>query len=619
MTRSFCLSLIAVLFACGILTLGDVANAGQQDVAQPNVIIVMTDDQGYGELSCHGNPVLSTPNLDSLATQSVRFTDFHVAPMCTPTRGQLMTGIDAFRNGAMNVSSGRTLLRRDLKTMADHFSAAGYRTGMFGKWHLGDNYPYRPHDRGFETAVWFPSSHVSAVPDYWNNDYFDDTYWRNNEPEEFEGYCTDVFFDQAMDWMKSCAAEGKPFFTYLPTNAPHGPHFVPEKYRDPIRRALIEAQDKGEVAAIEPARVRALVSFLAMIANIDENMGRLEEFLDEQNLRDNTIVIFLTDNGSTMGPRYFNAGMRGGKVTLWEGGHRAPCFVRWPEGGLREPGEVSELTQVQDLLPTLLDLCGLPAAESNLDGINLGGLLRGETDSLDDRKLVINYSRMPIRITPDDNPATPRMDGAAVLWKRWRLLENRELYDLTTDPAQQRNVIEDHPDVAAAMQAHLQEWWSEVEPLVNEPQPIIIGNELENPARLTACEWYDVFVDQQRQIRNGAQKNGTWHVIVDQPGTYDFELRRWPREASLPLTAGCPAEQVTDGRYPRGVPLDIKSAAIAIQQRNETQAVAADAQSVTFQLDLHQGPTELVTTFFDSSGVQLCGAYYVYVRRVEEE
>jgi len=166
--------------------------------SRPNVIVLLTDDQGYGDLSCHGNPVLKTPNLDRLYSQSVRFTDFHVAPMCTPTRGQLMTGVDALRNGAMNVSSGRTPLRLEYPTMANVFRANGYRTAMFGKWHLGDNYPYRPQDRGFEKAIWFPSSHISSAPDYWNNDYFDDVYRHNGERQAFKGYCTDVFFREAM-------------------------------------------------------------------------------------------------------------------------------------------------------------------------------------------------------------------------------------------------------------------------------------------------------------------------------------------------------------------------------------------------------------------------------------
>jgi len=195
----------------------------------PNVIIVMTDDQGYGELSYHGNPILKTPNLDELAGRSLRFTDYHAAPMCTPTRGQLMTGLDAARNGAINVSSGRSLLRPEISTMADMFAENGYLTGIFGKWHLGDNYPFRPEDRGFHETLWFPSSHIGSVPDFWGNNYFDDTYIRNGSRESFTGYCTDIFFDEAMEFMSKSVKAGKPFLTYIPTNTPHGPLIAKEE------------------------------------------------------------------------------------------------------------------------------------------------------------------------------------------------------------------------------------------------------------------------------------------------------------------------------------------------------------------------------------------------------
>ncbi len=189
--------------------------------SKPNVIIVMTDDQGYPELSIHGNPILKTPNLDKFAENSVRFGDFHAAPMCAPTRGQLMTGMDAATNGLVNVSSGRAFLKPELPTMGNIFMANGYSTGVFGKWHLGANYPYRPQDRGFEESVWFSSSHIGSVSDYWGNDYFDDTYWHNGERQKFNGYCTDVFFSEAKKFIENSIEEGKPFFAYIPTNTPH--------------------------------------------------------------------------------------------------------------------------------------------------------------------------------------------------------------------------------------------------------------------------------------------------------------------------------------------------------------------------------------------------------------
>ena len=463
----------------------------------PNVIVVMTDDQGYGEFSCHGNPIAKTPHIDRLASESLRLTDFHVSPMCTPTRGQLLTGLDAFRNGAINVSSGRTLLRPEIPTIADVFRKAGYRTGIFGKWHLGDNCPFRPEDRGFDETLWFPSSHINSVPDYWENDYFDDIYIHNGRREKKPGYCTDLFFDEAIRWIKSPRGGERPFFAYIPLDAAHWPWFVPEKYREAIRQAM--RKNPEPVKHLDPAKKANLVSFLAMGANIDENMGKLDAALKAAGLWENTIVVFLTDNGSTMGPDYFNAGMRGKKTTLWEGGHRVPCFVRWLAGNLGRPRDINELSHVQDLLPTLADLAGVKLLRKELDGVSLAPLFRGEQDQLADRMLVINYSRMPqFKVTyTKGNPAIPQRDGAAVLWKDWRFLENRMLFNVRTDPHQDNDVAADHPEIVARMRNHLEQWWQGVKGGVLEPQRVIIGSEKENPLMLTACEWLDVFVDQQ--------------------------------------------------------------------------------------------------------------------------
>lgn len=589
--------------------------ADDRPVGRPNVIIVMTDDQGYGEFSCHGNPIAPTPHIDRLASQSIRLTDFHVSPMCTPTRGQLMTGLDAFRNGASNVSSGRTLLRPELKTMADVFRAAGYRTGIFGKWHLGDNHPFRPEDRGFDEALWFPSSHINAVPDYWDNDYFDDTYTHNGKRRKYEGYCTDVFFREAMRWIEKGKENDEPFFAYIPLNSAHWPFFVPEKYRAAVRQAVKESPDA--LKHLNEARRESLISFLSMGANIDENIGALDQFLADHGLRENTIVVFLTDNGSTFGEAYYNAGMRGQKTTLWEGGHRVPCFIRWPGGGLGEPRDIDELCHVQDLLPTLADLAGVKGVPEKLDGGSLAPIFRGQRDTLGDRMLVINYSRMPtFRVTyTKGNPAVPQRDGAAVLWKQWRLLENRMLFNVKADPHQDRDVAAEHPQVVAKMRAHLEQWWGGVKGSVMEPQRVIIGSDAENPMMLTACEWLDVFVDQQRQIRHGERKNGVWHLIVDRPGRYTFELRRWPRESGLKLDEGIAATRVTDGQYHAGPALPIASAKLKVGDQERTAAPQADGRCVKFELTLKPGPVELQTWFLDADRKPICGAYYVYVER----
>lgn len=584
--------------------------------SRPNVILIITDDQGYGDLGCHGNPVARTPNLDSLYGESIRLMDFHVAPMCTPTRGQLLSGLDAARNGAVNVSSGRSLLRPDLPTMADIFRSNGYRTGVFGKWHLGDNYPYRPQDRGFEESLWFPSSHISSVPDYWENDYFDDVYCHNGSRVRQEGYCTEVFFNAAKAWMQARIAASEPFFTFLPTNAPHAPLFVPAEDREAIEAAF--AEDEHQLPAL-PENLRAnIIRFLAMIRNLDTQVGALRRFLQEQDVDRNTILIFMTDNGSTFGSVYYNAGMRGKKCELWEGGHRVPFFLHWPNGDLGEPREIEGLTQAQDILPTLIEFCGLePPAELRLDGISLSPVLRGAEQVPEDRMLTVNYSRMPGELdypTPD-SPSFIRREGAAVLWKRWRLLEGTALYDLDSDPEQNLDVADQHPDIVRQMRDYLNAWWREVEPVANQVQRITIGSEAENPMTLSACEWRDVFVDQQRQVRTAVRKNSYWHLMVEAAGKYTFELRRWPRESGLKLREACQAAQLTDGELKAGIALPIARARVLIGGQFYARPVKPDDQGAVFTVDLEPGPTLLHTWFDDERNQPICGAYYVYVAR----
>ena len=299
--------------------------------SKPNVILIMTDDQGYGDLGCHGNPILKTPNLDQLHSESVRFTDFHVSPFCTPTRAALMTGNHPGVTGAYRTSAGRTMLHPSEKTIANHFVENGYKTGMTGKWHLGDNAPHRPQDRGFQDAVWHRCGGVGQASDHWGNDYFDDTYERvrpgsrEGTFEKFDGYCTDVWFREGMRFITE--NKNNPFFLYIATNAPHGPYRVDPKWAMPYKRKDVNN-----------------ANFFGMIANIDHNLGLLRDHLKDLNLDENTILIFMTDNGTSAGCKFpgldtqpilgFNAGMRGKKSSIYEGGHRVPFFLHWPAGGL---------------------------------------------------------------------------------------------------------------------------------------------------------------------------------------------------------------------------------------------------------------------------------------------
>ncbi|MBI4909706.1 MAG: arylsulfatase [Acidobacteria bacterium] len=556
---------------------------------QPNVIIVLADDQGYGDMSCHGNKVLKTPAMDKLHGESVRFTDFHAAPMCTPMRSQLMTGRNCLSNRAMNVSSGRTLLRRDFPTMAEVFRDSGYRTGIFGKWHLGDNYPYRPHDRGFEEAVWFPSSHVGSAPDAWNNDYFNDRYRHNEKLEQYSGYCTDVFFGEAKKWIRQRAAAGERFFAYIPLNAPHGPLFVEPKYAEPYKQM--------------PPNV---ARFYGMLANLDQNLGALDAMLGELKLRENTVLIYMSDNGGTAGVSQYNAGLRGNKTTLYDGGHRAPCFARWPGGGIGGGREIADLTQAQDLLPTFIELCGLKKPKNaSFDGASLVPLLKGAAKELPERTLIVQFSRM--------NAPMPQKNDATLMRRKWRLVQSKELYDVAADPAQAKNVIDSHPDIVKRMQADYDKWWKTVEPHLGSFLPVHIGSDQENPTALSPCEWADSFLDQGGQIRRAEKRNGIWHLHAERAGNYEITLRRWQRGIDLTMTEATPPHKGEVGEYAAGVALPVAEARMNLGTQDSKKAVSATDRETVFRVKLPKGPTTLQTWFLDKDGNELCGAYYVYV------
>jgi arylsulfatase len=576
-----------VVLACLAAVLAPSDCCAAADAAKrPNVIIVLSDDQGYGDFSCLGNPVLKTPNLDKLHAQSLRLTDFHVAPMCTPTRGQLMTGLDALHSGATSVCAGRSFIRRGIPTMAEVFAANGYRTGHFGKWHLGDSYPNLPQQHGFQETVYFLGWGITSMADLWQNDCFDGRFRHNGVLKPYKGYCTDVWFDLAMNWIKERHEKREPFFVYLPTNAAHGPHWVPDRYKQPY---------KG----------RGPAGFFGMLANLDENVGRLDAFLGEAGLRDDTILIYFNDNGGTAGVPLFNAGMRGQKTTYYEGGHRAACFLRWPAGRLRRPADLGALTEVQDLLPTLTDLCRLKTPKTvAFDGITLAPLLRGETDSLPDRMLVVQYGQRPVK-----------WDGA-VMWNKWRLVKGEELYDLAGDPGQKKDVAAGHGVVVRKMREHYEKWWAKVAPHIDDFSPISVGSGEENPVRLSAADWANVYCDNMDDLRQGRNRNGPWHLLVEQDGTYEIALRRWPKEADAAISAGVPAFKAVDGGLPPGKALPIVRARLKIGREDASKPVAAGNREVVFTVELKGGTrTQMQTWFFDADGRELCGAYFAYVHR----
>lgn len=540
----------------------------------------MTDDQGYGDLACHGNPSIQTPNLDRLSMQSVRLTDFHVSPTCSPTRAALLTGRYCNRTGVWHTIMGRSLLRRDEVTMADILSAGGYRTGIFGKWHLGDNYPFRPQDRGFHEVLIHGGGGIGQTPDYWGNDYFDDTYRHNGKLERFKGYCTDVFFDAAMEFI--AANKGRPFFVYLPTNAAHGPYNVDEKYSRPYR-------DRG-VADRQAA-------FYGMITNIDENMGRLMEQLEELGLAGNTVLIFMCDNGTAAGR--FSAGMRGGKGSEYDGGHRVPFFIRWPDGIPGGGRDLERLTAHIDLLPTLIEMCGLKAPRKvKFDGMSLMPLLTGSGQGWPERTLITDSQRIE----------HPRMwRKSAVMANRWRLINGSELYDMKSDPGQENNIASQHPYIIRELRQAYEDWWDDVSRRFDEYCAIVIGSERENPSVLTCHDWHggEQTPWNQKHILEGVEANGFWAVEIERDGRYEFALRRWPVEVDRPINAAIPG----------GKAISATNARLKIAETDLTQPVTGDATAAIFQVWLKAGQTRLQTWFTGDMGLSR-GAYYVYVKRL---
>ena len=365
-------------------------NSVSEKKSKPNVIIVITDDQGYGDVGALGNTIIKTPNIDDFHKESYHLTDFHVGPTCAPTRSGLMTGRYANSTGVWHTVGGWSLLRENEKTMADMFTEAGYKTGAFGKWHLGDNYRFRPEDRGFQETVMHGGGGVQQTPDYWNNTYFNDTYFHNGNPQKYEGYCTDVFFGEAISFIE--LNKDKPFFCYIAPNAPHGPYNVPVEYYNLYK-------DLGE-DVLDDTQKR----FYGMITNVDDNFGKLRETLKNLNIADNTILIFMTDNGTSSGFHYnknkqistgYNAEMRGTKGSEYEGGHRVPFFIHWKDGNISRTKDFSQITSQLDILPTLAELCGIELPKNHLaiDGQSLVPLFREESTNLN-RMLVTDSQRV---------------------------------------------------------------------------------------------------------------------------------------------------------------------------------------------------------------------------------
>lgn len=428
----------------------------------PNIVLIITDDQGYGDLSCHGNPILKTPHLDRLYRESVRFTDFHVSPTCAPTRAALLTGRHEFKNGVTHTILERERLARDAITLPQVLKTAGYTTGIFGKWHLGDEADYQPEKRGFDEvfihgAGGIGQTYPGSCGDAPGNTYFDPCISHNGRFVKTKGYCTDVFIEQSLRWIESVKGKA-PFYCQIATNAPHAP---------------LQVRPEDEARYADKVKQPNQAKFFGMIANIDDNIGKLLAKLEEWKLERDTLVIFMNDNGGTVGVPVFNAGMRGQKGTPWRGGTSAASFWRWP--GTFTAGDVSALSAHLDVFPTLIEVAGAKPSEAvkkQVEGRSLVPLLKNANANWPPRTLITHVGRWPKGTDPD----VWKYANASVRTPEWHLVTvaaNRkkawQLFRVATDPGEKSDVAKDHPTIVADLDRQYDRWWDEIKPmLVNE-------------------------------------------------------------------------------------------------------------------------------------------------------
>jgi arylsulfatase len=470
---------------------------------RPNIIFILTDDQGYGDVGAHGNPVLKTPNLDKLHAESVRFTDFQVSPTCSPTRSALLTGRHEFKNGITHTILERERMALGAVTLTQQLQNAGYRTGIFGKWHLGDEAEYQPNKRGFDEvyihgAGGIGQAYPGSCGDVPKNSYYGPTLLHNGKFVKTEGYCTDEFFKQATKWIEGEAAAKRPFYAYISTNAPHGPYNA-----RPEDAALYEGKGLGKDTE----------NFFGMLHNIDQNVGQLMAKVESLGIAKDTLVIYMNDNGGTAGTKVFNAGMRAQKGTPYMGGIRAMSFWRWP--GKFQPTDVKALAAHIDFAPTILELTGTPTSDqmkAQIEGRSLVPLLTaklGQNIAWPDRTLFTHVGRWGNMVKRVD-PEVGKYAQTSVRTARWHLVSassagnaakgkgkaakkttpeaapavakpNWQLFDLSVDYGETTDVSAQHPEVVADLIAKHDAWWKECRPLmVNEN----IAGPAENPFKV---------------------------------------------------------------------------------------------------------------------------------------
>ncbi len=595
--------IIPLALAAAVMPATPLAAKSKKEVntEKPNIVFIITDDQGMGDLGCTGNPYVKTPNIDNFYEDAVRLTNYHVSTTSAPTRSSIMTGRHCNRINVFHTIAGRSILFDDEVTMAQVLAQNGYTNAMYGKWHLGDNYPNRPIDKGFHEVVRHGGGGVGQGPDYWMNDYFDDTYFHNGVETAYEGYCTDVFFDEALDFIEE--NKDNPFFCYIATNAPHAPYNVPEEYMD-----LYEGDEFKDINS-------RTLRFYGMISNIDDNFKRMEDKLEELGIADNTILIFTTDNGTAAGRSVYNAGLKGGKGAVTDGGHRVPFFIKWPNGSISGGKDIDNLLAHYDLLPTFVELTQSAFTPVNpLDGISFAELFENPEAERENRILYMDTQREQNLI---------KYKSYVVMDDEWRLLNGNALYKIDEDRNQDNNVIDQYPEVAARLAVGYERWWDSF--MADEVQErssyIKVGSPRENPARISAHDLHlGKYINawHQNHVVQTFEGTGYWKVEFIEGGEYTISVCRFPRESGHAINATFPAQEHLkryDSVAPASTKDDFVKATMYVAGQGKESEIKADDKEITFKLKVSEGKYDLYANLVDQAGI-VFPAYYVYIEKL---
>ena len=436
-SKSFVVKAAPFSLLCLSMSCADKASTPER----PNVILIVSDDQGYGDFSCYNNPILETPNMDKIYEESTRFNNFFVSPVSAPTRAALMTGRYNQRTGVWDTWKGRVNMHKNEYTIAEALNAGGYATGLFGKWHLGYNYPVRPMDQGFDTT--YEWEEYAKETETRVNPVFK----RNGKIEKRKGFLTDIIFDEAMQWIEDQTKKEEPFFAYVASFLPHtcdSPQVMP-RYVEPFLKY--------------DTLVRRTAEVYGMVTKLDECVGRLMAKVQELGLDENTLIIYLSDNGPQMhGPGHgsqkrYNLGMRGSKGNVYDGGIRVPCFFRWP-GHFEAGKEIDGIAAHIDLMPTILDICRVDQQLPNpIDGISLLPVIKGKKPIDPNRNYFVQLHRT-------DKPEL--WNNTAMRNSHYKLVEGDELYDIQNDPGEKQNIAASHPEVLKKMRTKTEDWFEDV-------------------------------------------------------------------------------------------------------------------------------------------------------------